>query len=97
MRKLGPLNPYRRIHQLIMRPVSLKGVRRWVWAALLLSALAHPIVAQIPDSRAQKSEPAQKSETTAQPVTDPHISTPASGELSAKPSVSMAISSPSTT
>jgi len=42
-----------------------------MWTALLLSALAQPIAGQISGSQAQKSEPPQKSETTAQPVTDP--------------------------
>ncbi len=70
--RLKPLDHHRRIRELIVRPsMSLVDVRRWVWTALLLSALAQPIVAQIPGSQAQKSEPPQKSETTAQPITDP--------------------------
>ena len=67
---MKPLNPDRRIRELIVRP-SMLGVRRWVWTALLLSALAQPLVAQIPGSQAKKSEPPQKSETTAQAITDP--------------------------
>jgi MscS family membrane protein len=49
----------------------LVEARRWVWTALLLTALAQPIAAQISASQAQKNEPAQKSEAPAQPVTDP--------------------------
>jgi len=51
--------------------MSLVCLRRWGWTALILTALVQPIGAQIAASQAQKSEPAQKSETTAQPVTDP--------------------------
>jgi len=71
MRKLKLLNPHRRIRELFVRPMSLAEVCRWVWTALLLSALAQPIAAQIPGTQAQKSEPAQKSESSAQPATDP--------------------------
>ena len=71
MLKLKPLNPHRRIRELIVRPsMSRVEVRHWVWTALLLSALAQPIVAQLPGSQAQKSEPSQKSEATTQPITD---------------------------
>lgn len=48
--------------------MSLVRVRRWAWTALLLSALAQPMTA---GSQAQKSESAQNSQPTAQPVTDP--------------------------
>jgi MscS family membrane protein len=58
------------MRELIVRPTSLAGVRRYVWTAVVLSALAHPITAQIPVPQAQKSEPDQKSETTAQPLKD---------------------------
>ena len=51
--------------------MSLLRLPRWAWTALLLSALAQPIAAQILGAQAQKSEPAQKSESSAQPVTDP--------------------------
>jgi MscS family membrane protein len=51
--------------------MSLVRLRRWGWIALILSALAQPILAQISGSQPQKSEPAQKSEPPAQPVTDP--------------------------
>ena len=59
------------IRELIVRPMSPAGVRRWLLAALLLSALAQPPAAQIPGTQAPRTESAQKSETTAQPVTDP--------------------------
>jgi MscS family membrane protein len=65
------LNLHHRIRELIVRAMSLVEVRRWAWTALLLSALAQPTVGQIPGPQAKNSEPAQKSETTAQPVTDP--------------------------
>ena len=65
MRKLKLLNPHRRIRELFVRPMSLAEVCRWVWTALLLSALAQPIAAQIPGTQAQKSE------SSAQPATDP--------------------------
>jgi MscS family membrane protein len=58
------------MRELIVRPMSLAGVRRWVWTAVVLSALAQPIAAQIPVPQAQNSAPDQKSETTAQPVRD---------------------------
>jgi MscS family membrane protein len=45
--------------------MSLLRLGQWAWTALLLSVLAHPIVAQTPGSQAQKSEP------PAQPLTDP--------------------------
>ena len=51
--------------------MSLVRLRRWGWIALLLGALAQPIAAQTSGARAQQSEPAQRSETTARPVTDP--------------------------
>jgi len=68
--RLKLLNPHRCISKRVVWPMSLLGVRRWAWAALLLSALSHPLIAQTPGVQAQKSEPTQKSETTAQPVTD---------------------------
>ena len=51
--------------------MTLACLRRWGLTALILSALSQPVAAQISGAQAQKSEPAQKSETTAQPVTDP--------------------------
>jgi len=68
--RLKLLNPHRCISKRVVWPMSLLGVRRWAWAALLLSALSHPLIAQTPGVQAQKSEPTQKSETTAQPDTD---------------------------
>jgi MscS family membrane protein len=71
MQKRRLLNQHRRIRELLVRPMPLVEVRRWAWTALLLSALAQPIAAQIPSAQAQKSEPAQKSESSAQPAMDP--------------------------
>ena len=51
--------------------MTLACLRRWGLTALILSALSQPVAAQISGAQAQKSEPAQKSETTAQLVTDP--------------------------
>ncbi len=66
------MNRHRCIRDLIVRPsMSLVRVRRWVWTALLLSALAQAIVAQTPVGHGQKGGPPQKSENAAQPITDP--------------------------
>jgi MscS family membrane protein len=60
------LNAHRRIRELIVRPMSLPEARRWGWTLLLLTALVQPTAAQVSASQVQKSEAAQKTETTAQ-------------------------------